>query len=506
MRKRRIPLLILVNIVVFYCSGFALNTDDKHLIGYEKVLTRAESNPFYKYGIYSSRIIAVKNPEVYLQGDMLFANFITTQPDYAKAYCEEVNSQYFMLPVENNEPFSFQMVDFSQYPVLPKEEIYGAWVSLYTFLDERITSIHTTLKTKAITSLEAANLMYIKVRVEGSPLNETFLIFTKERNAYLYCEGKYFDCLGKDIESETVKNPILVFNEEAVWYPLMDRDDSETNPVLKRLVAAIVTVDNKPSLSAVETKLVDQLKLVSMLNDSKQEELAAIYSIHYDGMRGIGDLIKRAVLSGYGRKRLYQNLLIMKIGNYLSPHTSYLSSMIKNRLETNLKNIEAVYLQKVGTRKEWQKGAFSAWAHTWPCTLIENNIDDAFRTRGGHCISQAMNLSAVLELAEVKNVFVNYRTDKHPHGIIILPQLNTSFSNGLLLGRDSYRNQKIVIEAGMIGDQLIVFNGAMIESNVIGQESARLHKTVSDLSNNFLQAKLFNPYSDDCFYQKIELP
>lgn len=519
MRRRKTAFLCLGIIALLYFtdSSFGFGDDDQHLLGYEKVLKNAESNPFYKYGIYSSRIIAVTNPEVYLQGDMLFAELITTHSGYAQAYQEPVESRYLMSNSESmylmekfildSEPFSFEMVDFAQYKIIPKEEMYGAEILLYPFIDERISPIHSTLKTKSITSIEAATLRYVKARIEGNSVDETFIIFTKERDAFLYCKGKFYGCLGEEIATETIKDPVLVFNEQVVWYPLMGRDDSAKSRELKAIVAVIATEDNLPSLGTVETKLVDQLKLVSDLKDSAQKKLASIYSIHYNGTIGSGKMTTMASLSGFGKKRIYQNLLITKIGNYLSPHTSYLSSLIGNEPDADLKTIETFYLKKVGTTKDWQKGAFSAWAHTWPCPLIENNVDDAFRTRGGHCLSQAMNLSAAFDLAGVENVFVNYLFNKGSHGIVIIPPLNTSFSNGLLQAQETYWKQKMVIEAGMIGDGLMVFSqNTLVDTNMFGAEAAGLHQKISKLSQEFLKAKLFVEYKEDCLYQKLELP
>lgn len=255
---------------------------------------------------------------------MLFAELIATHSGYARVYQEAVESMYLTANFKlDSEPFSFEMVDFAQFKIIPKEEMYGTEIFLYPFIDERIFPIHTTLKTKSITSIEAANLRYVKARIDGNPVNETFIIFTKERDAFLYCKGKFYDCLGEEIEPETIKDPVLVFNEQVVWYPLMGRDDSAKSRELKAIVAVIATNDNLPSLGTVETKLVDQLKVVSELKDSAQKKLASIYSIHYNGEIGSGKLIMTA-LSSFGKKLMFQNLLIMKIGNYLSPHTSYI--------------------------------------------------------------------------------------------------------------------------------------------------------------------------------------
>ena len=151
MKRRKVAILCLGIIALLHFKGLAIGNAAQHRLGYERVLKNAASNPFYKYGIYSSRIIAVNNPEVYLQGDLLFAELITTHSGYAQAYQEPVESMYLMEKFKlDSEPFSFEMVDFAKYKIIPKEEIYGTEIFLYPFIDERISPIHTTLKTKSI--------------------------------------------------------------------------------------------------------------------------------------------------------------------------------------------------------------------------------------------------------------------------------------------------------------------------------------------------------------------
>lgn len=41
---------------------------------------------------------------------------------------------------------------------------------------------------------------------------------------------------------------------------------------------------------------------------------------------------------------------------------------------------------------------------------------------------------------------------------------------------------------------------------MLGAEAVGLHQKISEVSQEFLKAKLFVEYKEDCFYQKIELP
>ena len=58
-----------------------------------------------------------------------------------------------------------------------------------------------------------------------------------------------------------------------------------------------------------------------------------------------------------------------------------------------------------GWKNAWR---LESWGHLWPCGLMEHTIDDAFRSRTGHCVSQAHMIAAVLEMCEVPHVVVNF--------------------------------------------------------------------------------------------------
>jgi hypothetical protein len=86
----------------------------------------------------------------------------------------------------------------------------------------------------------------------------------------------------------------------------------------------------------------------------------------------------------------YVNLDILKRANLLSPITSFLAARedVDAISETWLDLTSAVVRQD-GRR---------TWGHVWFCSLLEYQIDETFRTRAGHCVTQSNNLYAVLYL------------------------------------------------------------------------------------------------------------
>ncbi|HYH02533.1 MAG TPA: hypothetical protein VEC37_05490 [Bacillota bacterium] len=519
-------LLVTVLLCVLLLPGLkvqATGTENLHWQGFERVLTQAVNNPFYKYGIYSARLIAVRNPEVYLQGDMLFAGFITSHAGYEQAYSEKPASRFFKrFDFSGLKPFQFGLVDFSQYMIGATKGIYGIDRPVYEFLDERITSVQTTLKTKTVTGLECANLIYIRKRIEGSPVQDTYLILNQAKQGFVFCQGKYFDCKGEPVTSGQIKDPVLIFNEQSVWYPLMERDDTAKAPVLKQLVTAIATANRLPVLSETESKLAIRLKNFSLLVTAEQKDLAAIYSIHYTGLRDSTMNLKLMLALPevtYQKAHHYLNMLVMKVGNYLSPHTAYYADLLQgSNLQAGLKQVETGYLSAVGTPKILRGGEkeISAWGHTWLCGFVENNVDDAMRTRGGHCLSQAINWSAILDTAGVDNVYINYlaKDENYPsHSITLLPQFRQSVDNGRLTAQEFYgkirANGYIMVDAGIIKDRLLVFGSSAVlltDSMVVGHQ---LHRQISETVKEFMDARPINGYAaklDAGNYKQIKLP
>ncbi len=483
---------------------------ERHVAGFEELLQSAESDSFYKYGIYSSRILAVKHPEVYLRGDMIFAGYITSHPGYAKAYHEKPVSVFLnnfrKLKKGDDKPFTFDLVDFSKYEIVPKETIYGPQMPVFGFLDERLAPVQTTLKVKQITSLEGANLIYVKQRVEGNPGNHLFIIVTKDKTGFVADAGKFYDCRGSEVKKENIKDPILIFNEKVVWYPLMDRDDTGQDADLSKLVQEIAAADNLPELDDTEKQLLAGLKSASSLT-AEQMNYAWAASINFGGN---GDGKEDIGLQSTGRNNLgsltckFITYLGMKKGNYLSPYTAYLATIISSNNFDNLKRFEAFYLRHIGTDKNWLKGRlrYSAWGHTWSCGLIENNIEDAFRTRGGHCVSQATNISAALELAGVEHIHFTYlaANAEKSHTILFLTGYKMTFDNGHLLRSEFYKkkyNPLPEIKEIMVDHHLEMFTRDLIYSNVSKDEAYALHRKADQLGKEIFGTGTMIPFKEN---------
>ncbi|MCK4432385.1 MAG: hypothetical protein KAV48_00465, partial [Methanomicrobia archaeon] len=156
-----------------------------HENAWEMVVNNAKEDQYYKYGIYVSRTLAVKHPEVYLQADGLFVTIITANKGFKKVYeiknvhDEDLYEQTFETP-----PFSFDYVDFPSYEIIESKEYYPEGYPVLSFLDRRLLPIASTLKSaeNQLTQLEKGVQVYFANKKENK---EMYLIYCDNENTYL---------------------------------------------------------------------------------------------------------------------------------------------------------------------------------------------------------------------------------------------------------------------------------------------------------------------------------
>ena len=102
--------------------------------------------------------------------------------------------------------------------------------------------------------------------------------------------------------------------------------------------------------------------------------------------------------------------------NAVSPAAAHLYAVAGDTasLEERMRRLSREYLIRTGVVREaeargWKPAwRLESWGHVWPCGMMEHTIDDAFRSRTGHCVSQCHMIGAVLSLLDVPHVIVNF--------------------------------------------------------------------------------------------------
>lgn len=404
-----------------------------HKAAWEKVLANAQEGAYQKYGVYGSRILAVRYPEVYLRGDDLFWQIAKEVDGFQEAYgIEYVADMYMMnfpdkiLAGENvGQPLSMARVHSSRYKVVHEVDLYPEGYPFFPWLDRRMEPFAVTLKDKErrLTPLERAEHEYFRAKEGGAAQEALFLIACDDGAAYLCSEGQLWSAReGKQV-AEVGGNPVLIFNEQVAWYPLMERDDTDYSAALAQVVEAFTTDVSVPTLDPWEYQQLERLRKITQLTTEKQFDLAALVATRAQGLgRFAFTEVWDRVLphQAFDPWTLSRKMGVLKeclrYASYLSPATAYLAALILESptQEMGIRAVGQEYLKHSGVIREdergWKKpGRLEAWGHLWGCCFCEYDIDDVYRTQGGaHCVSQAMNLSPALDLASVEHYVTHF--------------------------------------------------------------------------------------------------
>lgn len=457
MRKRKVAigsfvllltLVILAPLLAPLSFGEPLTPSQIHQEAWQRVVETARTNAYYRYAIYASRTLAVKHPEVYLMGDALFVDVVTSENGYAKAYeIKDVHDLYFYGNNMTGGPFSFDQVKFEKYSLKENIRLYPPDYPFLQYLDRRLLPLPSTLKLahETITELELAEQYYFSLKRRG--YDKLYVLYCDDESAYIYAYGKLTGMSDLKEREGLSGNPILIFNQESVWYPLMGRDDRVKDPVLKDLAAKYSTEFQTPNLTELESRLISGLRKVTMLNESRQMLMATISAAHTEGT-GTGPQVKfQPFLAAWRELRipttawgLFQE--IYRIANYLSPITAYLAwTLDQHEGENGLKALTGEYLKYTAT-----PGLPYAHGHTWICMLVGQTIDECYRTQAGHCVWQSASLAAVLDILGMDNYIMEGLDAElfSAHTTVYVPKHNLILNNGRIRERGTVlsRGQK----------------------------------------------------------------
>jgi hypothetical protein len=357
----------------------------------EMALTRAETDTYYKYGIYASRILAVKHPEIYLQADGLFLEIITTNIGFKKSYkITDVKADYFRWQktggAMSGPPFSMDDVDFTKYKIIKSGELYPDGYPALPYLDRRMFTIATTLKSadSRLNQLEKVEQYYFVLRKQGVAPDQLYLVYCDNENAYLYDRGNLIRASDLERVSQAEGNPILIFNEKNVWYPLMGRDDAQKDTTLKQVVDTYATGVTVPKLTDFETRMVARLVGVTALEGSQEDAAIVFAARSYD--TGVAQdnrpfqpmWQKIADINEFARATLLANVL--KNSGYLSPIAAYLAAIAAEY--DGEQKIEAAGNEYA--KHATAPGSPNPYGLLWMLGIVSYTIDDAYYAYAGN--------------------------------------------------------------------------------------------------------------------------
>jgi len=407
-----------------------------HKKAWETLVGRAKGDPYAKYALYASRTLAVRHPEAYLVGDNWFYEGAGSIKGFRESYDEptalgwchmKYGHDFFQKGegyegIEDGHSLSFASLQLDKYRLTEARRIYPE--PFFPFLDQRLGPLPLTLKTegRVVTGLELAEIAYFQAKEAGTDLQQLFLVYCDNEEAYLLQEEKLISIRTGDPVFSIEGSPVLIFNESAVWYPLMERDDRRASAPLAEAVKRLATSESAPVEEEWEHSLIASLKAVTSLDSLDQLHMAALASVRAGGWRfhpyakAWKSFVPEEDLDIDISRRLGLIREFDRLANSISPATAYLCEIAggEGSLEERMRSLSREYLLNTAVVREeeahgWKNAwRLESWGHLWPCGLMEHTIDDAFRSRTGHCVSQAHMIAAVLEMCEIPHVVVNF--------------------------------------------------------------------------------------------------
>ena len=402
-----------------------------HSAAWEEMVRKSAIDPYYKYGLYAARSLAVTYPEIYLQADALFLDHVGSNSGFAAAFAETDphSASYSPNTFFSGAPFSFDLVDLDAYQTMANTERFPSEVAVFEFLDQRLLSLASCLKDKdrRITSLEKATILYFKLCGQSS--ERPFIVYCDDETVYVASQDRMLSIDGGTIEGKLGSDVVLIFNEDFVWYPLMGRDDTTRDRSLRDLVAEHGTEGALPTVSAQEHRLVQTLRTSTVLDSAKERDLARLAAVKgspwVEPFRRISEKYLPNYPSDIWIFAIQQHWV--HCANSISPWTSWLAAYVLDSTATD-RGVETM----TGV---WQGQLDMVHGHAWQCNLVRYTIDESVSIGAVHCVLHANCLSSVLDLAGVNNIIIQGSPGPpgepdRTHTYVALPEVGIVLSNG----------------------------------------------------------------------------
>ncbi len=431
MRRRILFIMAMILITSIMTTAALAKTTDKerelHFRAWQDVAEKAASMPKYKYALYASRSLAVKHPELYLQGDAIFNKLLVSLPNMALFYTTRhedlavmattLKDNFRSLPQLPKHQYDWGGFDLSAHHEVSSAELYRN-ASLFPFLDLRLPLLGVSLLgwDYQATPLAMAQMLYFQLTADRSN-RAAYLLVSEEGTAYVAVFDRARNIRALDhrgVVAQPREKIVLIFNEKRVWYPLMERDDAKRDANLRRLVAEYAPQDPLPRLTKQEEQLVQILRETTGMGKRQDQQWMLITAsrLHSRAWQRLGEIQKlypqwSHVSSSHAPELFTQELaLIYRLSNRLSPSASHLAAQatltyadLRNspyheRLDYTLKSLSQQYNHYMGVAS-----AMYPWWHDSELHFL--NIDDAVFSKRANCIMIATNLAGILDLAQL---------------------------------------------------------------------------------------------------------
>ncbi|MCX5768772.1 MAG: hypothetical protein NTZ09_00655 [Candidatus Hydrogenedentes bacterium] len=408
------------------------NVEEIHNAAWRNAAQNSIWNPWYKFGIYASRSLAVKHPEVYLQADAVwFEQIVTVYGGWQGEYLhrDRLNDDHYSTDVwthiidsfryeTQHDGSEFKWADFHwtdhRLNATAQQDFYDDDAVLHPWLDLRLPMLWNALK-----GLEwkapyqsLAEALYFQLRDEEQPV---YLLLTDAGRGYVTTAALLYDPLtGDSISKDSIQgNTVLVMDQESVWYPLMERDDRSADAGLQAVVAAYCTEGATPNLNSFEMSVISELAEGTRLESPRDRDLAVVFASRFGNERSwraqpirnlTGFLMpeRYAECGDRGTDQTYEitaiDMTIADMANRLSPAAAVLAGTAQAQWDAS---IESALEAMAETYRTWFRRpdnnlVYGEYPHIWL-----PHLDDKAISGVGNCFVEASAMGAAIALADM---------------------------------------------------------------------------------------------------------
>lgn len=357
------------------------------------IINSSQNDPFIKYSFYTSRTLSVKYPEVYLRAD-------------------HIKAQSYPLMISLDLLRGYSIIGF--------KEVYPTGYPVLSFLDRRNFPLFLTMHSLSLTmtQVDMASAYYVMSVLNNRGRNDVFIVYCDTEDSYVYSQDGLVSMKNLQMVDSVIGDPVLIFNEEYVWYPMMGRNDTSRSEGLARVVHAYATERVLPVLSEFEERVVERLKEVTGKIDLKIALQLTEFSWHRDPAT-----IK------YPYTILHCGLML-KLADCLSPIPAYLAVLgSQSRGEESILAICAEFLAHI-TKHNYLPN---------PGDETENTADSSYYTRIASCGPKSFPISVALDFLGITNYVVSGKeVEKYGHFWVYVRDYDLIVSNAGIPARDTF--------------------------------------------------------------------
>lgn len=389
--------------------------------GWDQCLDSALAVPAVRYAFYAYRTMAVEHPEILLKADQLISDVLEDLPGSRLAYnSQDVRDVELYLRLARRETkggaFGWGMMTLHPDSVYDRSPLKTAsdWLHL------RAPSAAVLLKSdiQQFSTFECALLRYNQLVRTGRAADELFLVLDRRGKGYLAADTLLWEAglSSRPAKKWTDVAPVLVFNRHSVFSALTGRDDREHDSVLSRIMGRIGKPYTPSMGSRDKQRLAATRRVTSLPTDSARRLAILAASGLVDRKQPRVDLAwaeSEDSDTSLGQCETLRHREVLFWANRLSLRTADLAKLIHGAdLAQSLDEVEKRFLASAGRRVSDRDSAdqrIEAWGCLWSYDLFEITADDIVRTRSGSTASQALAMSAVLDLAGVEHFQLSIR-------------------------------------------------------------------------------------------------